>query len=473
MSLKEKKAGGIREVLAISFPLIMSTSGHGIRLFSDRVMLSHYSADAIAASMPAGLTCFMLISFFMGVVGYTNTFVAQYFGANRPEKIGPSIWQGFYLALAGGLIISGISLFTEDIFRFMGHPEEIQVQQVVYFRIMCYFSAAPLLVVNFLAFWGGRGKTWVCMWVEMSSAAANIILNYLLIFGHAGLPEMGIKGAAYATGLSSLLGVLVCIVMFCSGSNRKEYNTLPDKKFVPDMFLRMIKFGLPNGVHFFLDMSAFNTFVAVLGRMGNDVMEATSIAFSINAIIFMPMIGIGISVSILVGQSIGAKDIAHAIRSVKSAIILSFIYMLVCGGVIVFFPDIVLTLFEREGDLAQVEVRRLAADFLKYIAVFLLFDAMFIVYNNAIKGAGDTRWAMNMGIVIAWATFALPSIGIYYAGGTVYQMWAVLVVYVIIAGLIFYLRYRGGKWQKMKVIEDEPFADIPVVAESQGYDVVQ
>ncbi|MHC4870511.1 MAG: MATE family efflux transporter [Planctomycetota bacterium] len=449
---KSEKTGSFREVLNISFPLIMSSSGHAIRIFSDRVMLSNYSAKAVAASMSAGLTCFMFMSFFMGIVGYANTFVAQYKGSEQNKNIGPAVWQAAFLAVAGGVFVAGIGSAADVIFSFIGHPAEIQGQQVIYFKILTIFSTFPLLVVGMLSFWSGRGKTRFCMYVELGSAALNVFLNYILIFGNLGFESMGIKGAAYATGVSSLAGFLVCAVVFFQREKRETYNTFPKIKFNKDIFNRMLKFGLPNGLHFFLDITAFNIFVAVLGRMGNDVMEATSIAFSINTIAFMPIVGIGMAVSIIVGQSIGAGDIKHALASVKNSLAISFIYMLIIGIAIVFFPEIFLSLYERENDVMQTETHRLAAVFLKYIAAFLFFDAMFIIYNSAIKGAGDTKWSMRMGVLLSWGIFAMPSAVAYAYGCSIYFIWSIAVLYVFIAGTVFYIRYRGGKWQKMNVI---------------------
>ena len=92
------KHGGIWELLRIAMPLIMASSSHAMRLFSDRIMLAQLSSEALAASLSAGLMSFMFMSFFLGVVNYTSTFVAQYTGAKRPHQVGPAVWQGFFLA---------------------------------------------------------------------------------------------------------------------------------------------------------------------------------------------------------------------------------------------------------------------------------------------------------------------------------------------------------------------------------------
>jgi MATE family multidrug resistance protein len=458
IELREKTSGGIYEVLKVAFPLILSASGHAIRIFSDRVMLSKYSADALSASLTAGLWNFMLLSFFLGVVGYTNTFVAQYMGAKREERVGPSVWQGIYLAMFGGVVISAFSLFSREIFAFGGHAPSVQAEQVRYFNILTSFSPFHLMAMGVLSFWSGRGKTWACMAIDMSAALLNVVLNYILIFGNFGFEEHGIVGAGFATGISSVFSFSLALTFFLRPSNRERFNTLPKITLQKDLLKRMVRFGLPNGVHFFLDIAAFNFFVTILGRTGRVELEASAIAFAMNALAFIPMVGLGIAVSILVGQSVGAKDISHAKRSVRSARKIMLFYM---AGIALFFvvsPETIVALFERSGDHSQVETRLMAMKFLRFIAAFLLFDGFFILYNNAIKGAGDTKWAMITGIIMAWGAFAVPSYLIYKYTSNVWYLWTLMVFYIALSGFMFYRRYRKGKWKFMSVIESEDSA---------------
>ena len=95
---------------------------------------------------------------------------------------------------------------------------------------------------------------------------------------------------------------------------------------------------------------------------------------------------------------------------------------------------------------------------LRYIATYLLFDALYILYSHAIKGAGDTRFAMVAGLVLSWGTLVLPCYVAMRLSASIWAMWMILVVHVGLAGIVFYLRYRGGKWQSMSVIEDSPAA---------------
>ena len=116
-----KTEGGYRDVLHLAIPLIISTGSISVLHFVDRMFLAWYSAEAIAASVPASLASQAVMSFFLGITGYTSVFVAQYYGAARQKQIGPVIWQGLYISLAGGIILLCLIPFSENIFSFFGH----------------------------------------------------------------------------------------------------------------------------------------------------------------------------------------------------------------------------------------------------------------------------------------------------------------------------------------------------------------
>ena len=448
--------GGIAAVLRVAFPLIMASSGHAFRLFADRVMLSAYSREAISASMPAGLLCFAAMAFFMGTAGYVNTFVAQYTGAGRDDRVGIAIWQGLYLSLIGGLIVAGSGEFAETLFDWVGHAPEIRSEQVVYFQILSRFGFAGIALSAVNAFWSGRGRTRTVMVVELFSAALNIALNYLLIFGNLGLPRLGILGAGLATGLSNIAGLALALSLLFSRRNRTVFGTFPRRTLNLPLLGRILRFGLPNGLQFALDIVAFNVFIVLMGRAGPVVLEAVNIAFGLEVMAFLPIIGLGMAVSVFVGQGVGAKDITFARHSVRSALLVATVYNIAIATVFVLMPGPILELFARPNDAAQVESLQMAVRCLRYISIYLLFDALYIICSHAIKGAGDTRFAMIAGLGLSWGTLVLPCYIAMRLSMSIWTMWWILVVHVGLAGIVFWLRYRGNRWETMSVIEESP-----------------
>ena len=445
--------GRLAHVIRIALPLVVASSGHALRLYYDRKMLSVFDADHFKASLSAGLSHFTMVCFFMGVVSYACTFVAQYTGSKQMNRVGPSVWQAIYLALLGGLAIVGINLCAEPFFAWCDHEAQVQPLEVTYFSTLNLAAILPLTITAISAFWNGRGKTWTIVLIEIPMAGLNILLNYLLIFGNFGFPRWGIFGAAIATNLSSLFGCAIAIFLFLRRRNRQEFDTFPKKTFEWGLFKRLLRFGIPNGVHFFLDLAAFNFFINILGRLGPLEHEASTIAFSVNGLTFIPMLGLGMAINVLVGQAIGARNILQAKQVVRSGLYLVWGYGAAMLLLFIFASNIFLDSFVRPGDAAQAEVLEAARILLQYVAAYLLFDGTWIVLNSALKGAGDTKVTMWIGLGMAWLVFAGPSYLMWHYQASMWSMWKLLLGYVILAAFVFYIRYRSGKWQSMRVVE--------------------
>ncbi|MBR7144209.1 MAG: MATE family efflux transporter [Lentisphaeria bacterium] len=446
--------GSILNVLRVALPLILSSSCHAVNMFMDRLMLTRYSQSSAAAALTSGLTSFTLQCFFVGAVGYAGTFVAQYSGANQNKRVGTAVWQGIFLAMAGAVFMASCCLWIPYLFGALNHEPAVEKQENIYFTWLALGSGVFLGQQALSCFWSGRGKTMMVLLVSILVTMLNLPLNYAFIYGKWGCPEMGTAGAALGTVLAAAGGLIIyAIGFFGLKSSRKHYNTCKNM-FDWDMFKRMIKYSTPNGIQLMGDLAAFNVFVIVLSLYGVQVQEASSIVFGINNLAFCPIMGIGMTASILVGQSIGANDIPHAKRSVRSARTIMLIYMTVMIILFAVFPNVVLDPFVRSGDTAQLEVMRLAKIMLLFIAAYLFGDGLVLVYSNAVRGAGDTRYMMYLTLIMAWVVFAIPCVIMRLLGCSVWYLWGCLSLYILLFGWLCYQRYRGGKWTKMKVIEE-------------------
>ena len=450
--------GGYREVLVVAVPLILSTATWSVQHFVDRMFLTWYSPQTIAAAMPAGMLNFTIISLFMGTAGYVSTFVAQYYGAKRYHRIGPAIWQGIYISLFGGLVLLCVIPLAEPAFRLIGHSSEIQKHEVIYFQILCLGGGTYIGSYALSGFFSGRGKTWPVMWVNVATTIVNLVLDYALIFGRWGFPELGIKGAAIATVVAGVFSLLVFFALLFAGDNDNIYHTRRGWRLEKDLLSRLLRFGFPSGVQFFLEIGAFTGFVLVVGRLGTASLAATNIAFNINTLAFMPMIGCGIAISILVGQYLGSEKPDIARTAVYSGFHLTFVYMASIAAAYVLLPDLFVSPFAYHADPEGfAEIYGYSVVLLRFVAIYCLFDTMNIIFCSAIKGAGDTRYVMIMTTILSVVILIIPvylTVEVLEAGLMV--AWVFATAYVISLGVTFYLRFLGGKWRSMRVIEQEP-----------------
>jgi len=450
-----KSEGGYREVLVVAIPLILSTATWSVQHFVDRMFLTWYSPEAIAAAMPAGMLNFSMVSIFMGTAGYVTTFVAQYYGARQFHRIGPALWQGVYVSLLGGLAIVCAIPFAEPVFRLVGHSPLVQQNEVAYFKILCLGGGAYSASYALSGFFSGRGKTWPVLWVNVATTVVNLVLDYALIFGHWGFPELGIRGAGIATVAAGVFSLLMFLVLLGSRSNNDTFHTIKGWRLEKDLFIRLLRYGFPSGVQFFLEMAGFTAFVLLVGRLGIASLAATNIAFNINTLAFMPMIGCGIAVSVLVGQYLGGDKPDRAQSVVYSGFHLTLVYMISIAAAYVLVPDVFVAPFALRADPEGFsEIYGFSIILLRFVAVYSVFDTMNIIFCSAIKGAGDTRYVMLVTVILSVFVFVLPV----YLAVVVFEFglmiaWVFATVYIILLGFIFYVRFLGGKWKTMRVIE--------------------
>ena len=444
--------GGFLEVFKVALPLILSNSCHAANLFFDRLMLARYAQDAVGAAFAGGLTHFTISCIFIGTVGYTGTFVAQYEGARHRERIGAAMWQGIWLTLLGSLVLTTGYWWAKPLFSCFGHAPEVFKGEVIYFQILSLGSVTFLMVNVLCCFWNGRGRTNLVLAISALITLFNLPLNYLFIYGKCGFPEMGVAGAATGTVIAEIIGMLIYLAFFFAPSSRKHFNT-HKPCFDRELIKRMLRFGLPSGIHLALDLIAFNTFGLLLGCYGSAIHEASGITFGINSMAFCPVIGVGMAASILVGQAVGAENIPLAKKALKSCLVLALAYTLLMMILFTVFQDVVLSPFIRPGDTAQQTTIQISRYMLYFISGYLLIDSINICVSNALRGAGDTHYNMFVMTGVGIFLFAVSCLILYKLGCPWWSLWVALESEIVLLCILFVLRYFSGKWTRMRVIE--------------------
>ncbi len=380
--------GGGREVLLMAYPLILGHMSFTIQTFVDRLFLTWYSAEAVAGAVTSLFTVWSLIALFTGTGEYLTTFVAHYFGAGRPERIGPAVWQGVYFSLAAGALVAALAPLAEPIFAFAGHDPRVRAHEVEYARILMV-GAFP-------------------------------------------------------------------VVLMASPRFREAYRTLSGWRFEAPLFGRLLRFGMPTGLQYSIEVGAFALFMMIVGRIGTEPLAASGIAFNLNMIVFMPMVGLAVAVSSLVGRYLGSGKPELAERTVYSAFGMSLLYVLACGALYVFGSGPLLAPYAAGADPAAFAgVAEIARVLLRFVAVYSIFDMMNLIFAAGLKGAGDTVYPLGLTVVLSWSAMLLPGyVACVLLGGGVYVAWSAASAYVILLGLLMVGRFRSGRWKSLRVIEE-------------------
>ena len=453
------KLNGYREVLAISLPLVASMGSFTVMQFTDRVFLANYSVDSIAAALPAGIASFTLISFFMGAANYTNVFVAQYTGARAFNRVGAALWQGIYFSLAAAAILALMVLVSDRIFGLIGHSPNVRPLEVAYFNVLTLGAGLVVLNSAIACFYTGRGLTWTVMIVNVIGAVVNIPLDYCMINGIGPFPELGIIGAGIATVIATATSTAVLLILIFRKPNRERFSTWKARALDKELFGRMMRYGLPSGVQFFLEIFGFTFFIQMVGRLGDLELAASNIVLSIESLSFLPMVGFHIGNATLMGQAIGRRRPEEGAYATTSAVHITMVYMMFLAVVYVLTPEPLLRLFRADlhTTTQYAEIMALGVNLLRFVAAFSFFDALNLVFSSAIKGAGDTRFIMWTIAALCLCVMIIPIyVAIEVLGAGIYAAWMIATVYVCALGMAFMLRYRQGKWKRMRVIESQP-----------------
>lgn len=445
----------IRELLTIAVPLAISSGSVTLMHLANRLFLTWHNTNELAAVLPAAMWNWTLLSIFIGTCQYVNTFVSQYEGVERPDRVSSAVWQGVWFAVVCGLLLTLLAPLTAGVFVLFSHGPEIQRLEIQYFLIVCLGSLPVLLYTVLGCFYSGRQQTAVTMAVQLVGSLVNIVLDYLLIFGRGPFPPLGITGAAIATVSAELSILLIYIVLLWRSPDAVRYNLWSHWRFDRELFSRLLKYGLPAGFHFFVDVFAFSVFILLIGLINPEVLKATTLAFNLNTMAFLPMVGLGTAVSIIVGKRIGEGHPPAAARTTWVAFGIAAAYMLAFGVVYVGFPDLLMAPYAVEENAEQfLAIKPLIIKLLWFVAIYQLFDAMAIVFGSALRGAGDTRFPMFLSFLGSWLVMVLPTwVGIVHWKWGVIEAWCACTANVTLMGLAFLARFYQGRWRLMRVIE--------------------
>jgi MATE family multidrug resistance protein len=460
---------GIRAIMAVATPLILSHAVHALNLFLDRTMLAWFSQDAFTASLQGGILNWTLLVAFLQTVGYAGTFVAQYHGAGESRRIGPAVWQGVYMALVGGLILMALSPIGYPLFRWVGHEEPLPLLEAQYFQILALGAPVFLLCNALSGYYTGLGRTGVVLFVTFAGCMMNAALNLWFIFTPVGPIPSGIQGAGVATVLGAVWSLLLYILFMGADPMAESLHALRSGwRFDSTLFRRILRFGLPSGIHGMIEHSGFMVFMMVVGLFGYAAQQASNMAMNINLVLFIPAVGLHVTASILVGQFCGGRNTDSAERVTSTIFAMCFGYMVLVSLVYILFPATILHLFR--GGMPEAEWQSalaLARILLIFVAVYSLFDSVALVYSGALKGAGDTKWVMWAGMILSQLSLTLPciilasqrggidpSIGLRFA-------WGICAFYIFALGTFYLLRFWSGHWKSIEVIDRD-------LAEVQG-----
>jgi MATE family multidrug resistance protein len=442
------------EVLWLSFPIIVTMASYTLMNALDVVMVGRHSAAELSAVGPAASTFFLIASLLMGTLSITNTFVGQSVGRGEKQEAARYVWQAVYVAAIWGMVAWLFTPLAPKLFAWAGHDELVQVYEVSYFQYMLLRVPALGFWIALSGFYQATKRPVVPMVVGLVGNAFNLALNYVLIFGKWGFPEMGITGAAVATVIATYVQAGLMFVLFLGPRTHGEYGSRNDIGVELAKLWRMIRFGLPSGLSWSLESTCWTLFLLkVIGGLGAAALAANTATIQIIHLSFMPVIGLNIGVQAIVGQHIGMGDPDGAMRRVYRALALAFVFMVTMGVLFLVFRRNLIGLF-CDGE-TSADIIAMGGTMLIFAGIFQAFDSAAIICHGALKGAGDTLFPMWASIICGWCVFLpLAAILTHTLKLGVAGAWLSVTIYIGLVATVNFWRFASGAWRKIDIFKE-------------------
>lgn len=453
--------GGYLEIWRIAWPLIILSASNTIMMLTNRIFIANDSPEEIAAAMPAGQMFFTLMAFFLITTSFTATVIAQFHGANDRVGCVQAAWNGFYFGtIVAVLLTFALPAGGSWIIAHNGHHPTIAAFEAEYFTAMSPCAGFTCMELGFLSFFTGRGKTMLVAAIKVVGCLICVPLNYILIFGKFGLPPLGILGAGTANSLANLCTLLISATVFLMVS-QSEYETRRHRRPEWRFFRKLLLFGAPAGLQTFIRNAAFAIVVMMIGNLGNEALTATSIALTINMLGNMPMIGLMDATSIITGQYIGKRRLLVAERISGRSWRMLACWMLAASSFYLFAPELLINLFgSKNAGTTGIDFRQVHENvviILRWAILFNLLDATRFIAMGSLRGAGDTRIPLAIGMATSWLIQIPGTLYLIYVIKTgISQVWALITFYMAVDAALMVWRRRSGAWKKIRVIDLPP-----------------
>lgn len=436
----------LRDLLLLAWPVVISRATQTIVGLCDALMVAHLGDGALAATTTGAMNTFLVLILPMGTVFIIQSFAAQLFG--KGDLVGARRYAIYGLLIAlvtEAIALLAIPLIAPMLGLFPYEPAvHADMAEYMQWRVV---SVGPAIGLEALgAYYGGLGRTTVPMLANVGAMVLNVAFNWLLIDGNLGAPRLGVAGAAVASSIATTIAFLGLLLYFRQGG------AFPRPR-APEIW-RVLRFGVPNGLNWFFEFSAWTVFLnVVVAGLGTTALAAMMAVMQINSVSFMPAFGLASAGAILVGQAIGRDDKNDVPRVVRMTWLTGTTYQCLIAVAYLLIPSVLFSPFAAEPT-SRAALMEFGVRMLMISAAWQLFDSAAMVAGEALRAAGDTVWPLIFRIALAWLIFVPGSwiAVVHYDGGDVAAMFA-LVIYIASLALLLYLRFRSGRWRTMQLTE--------------------
>ena len=434
--------------LKLAYPVILGMVGHTMVGLIDDIMVGKIGTTELAAVSLGNSFLFIAMSLGIGFSTAITPLVAEADGERDKAKGKAAFKHGLFLCTVLGTMLFGLILLSKPLMYHMKQPAEVVALAIPYLEIVA-FSLIPMIMFQaFKQFSDGLSQTKYAMWATLLANVINVLLNYLLIYGKFGFPELGIVGAAIGTLISRVVMLLFIWVLLKSREKFTPYitnlNFLVVKKSV---IKKILSLGVPSALQMFFEVAIFTAGIWLSGVLGSNAQAANQIALKLSSLTFMVGMGLSVAATIRVGNQKGLQNFKELRRVAFSVFLLTLFIEIIFAVIFVAFHNVFPDLFVNYNNIADLsntmEVVKTASALLLIAAVFQISDGIQVVVLGALRGLQDVKIPTVL-IFIAYWVVGFP-ISYYLGLYTDYKssgIWLGLLAGLTVSSILLYLRFN-------------------------------
>lgn len=434
--------------LKLATPVVLGMLGHTLVAFADNIMVGQLGPAELAAVSLGNSFLFIAMSVGLGLSTAITPLIAEADGFKKTFEIKKVFKHGVLICGIVGVLLTGVVLFSVPLLHKMKQPEEVLVFAVPFLSIVG-ISLIPLMLFQAIKqLCDGLSRTRLPMYASIIGNLLNVVLNYLLIFGNHGFPQMGVAGAALGTLISRVFMLFLLIVFLKRSAYFSPFLTDLRWRLVSWRFSRRIlALGLPSSFQVFFEVTLFTSAIWLSGILGTLYQAANQIALNLASMTYMVGIGLNVAAMIRVGNQKGRKDYKRLNEVAQSIFFLTVVIELLFAIVFLaarhVLPELYLDANDPLNRADNLMVMALASELLLWAAIFQLFDGLQVVIIGALRGMQDVNFTAYITFIAYWLV-GFPVC--YYLGlhtSLASQgIWIGLTLGLTVSALLLYLRFQ-------------------------------
>ena len=432
-----------RATLVLGLPLIGSQMAQFAVHVVDTVMLGWYGVEPLAASVLA--TSFFFVIFIMGS-GFAFAvmpMVAEAESSGQQTRVRRVTRMGLWLSVIYAALFLPLMIWSGSVLTYLGQDPDLSMLAQEHLRVVGFGLFPALLIMVLKSYLAALERTSFILWVTVLAIPVNAALNWALIFGNAGLPELGLKGAAVATIIVQI-GSLLVLMLYAARAQGLRDHALFQRIWRPDpvAFGEVFRLGWPIGLTNLAESAMFSASALIMGLIGTMELAAHGIALQITSAAFMAHIGLSQASTIRVGRAVGRHDLEGLWRAGMAALVLSMGVVALSMVIFLAMPEPIIAIFLAPDEPARLQIVGIGVALLAVAALFQLVDAGQVMALGMLRGIQDTKVPMYMAAVSYWVLGVPASYVLGVAlGFDGVGVWLGLVIGLLAACILLWWRF--------------------------------